>query len=66
MHELAGCVIDEDQQCAGLDPLQVALTHLHPAQSITPNPLAGMSSYTLALQSYDIIALRLQQLGSEY
>ena len=40
-----------------LNPLQVALAHLHPAQSVASAPAFKEGGDTLALQSYDIIAV---------
>jgi hypothetical protein len=49
-----------------LNPLQVPLAHLHPAQSVASQPQnKEISSDTLALQNYDIFALRLQQFSAE-
>ena len=47
---------------ANLEPPQVALAHLNSAQSVASATAFKEGGDTLALQSYDIIALRLQQL----
>src|SRR5947209_6210606 len=50
-----------------LDPLQVLLAHLYPAQSVaSQSQLTGMTGDILALHSYDISALRLHARYTEY
>lgn len=50
-----------------LDPLQVLLAHLYPAQSVaSQSQLTGTCGDILALHSYDSFALRLHTLYTEY